>query len=43
MKPSAKVVDDMSYLSTDAGVRDKQSRRHYTYVNAPYQRLYIYC
>ena len=28
MKPSTNVVDDISYLSTDRGVRDKQVRRN---------------
>jgi len=33
MKPSTEVVDDISYLSTDIGVRDKQFRRKRSYVN----------
>ena len=33
MKPSTEVVDDISYLSTDIGVRDKQFRRKSSYVD----------
>src|SRR6266700_3954337 len=33
MKPSTKGVDDISYLSTDIGVRDKQFRRKSSYVD----------
>jgi len=33
MKPSTEVVDDISYLSTDIGVSDKQFRRKRSYVN----------
>ncbi len=44
MKSSTKVVDDISYLSTDKAVRDKQLRGRRACVNAMCTNvLYMFC